>query len=108
MDAAHPMTPLQAAFSGLFPLLDIFTGYRTVRCTARVMSAVLFGVVAMMASTHVEHGAVVAAIVIGAGIVGFLLGNAFYFVTVALYGAVGGVVLAALISMGLGHPVGWA
>ncbi len=108
MDTELAMPLWQASFSGVFALLYILSGYRTVRFTARLMSALLFGVVAMMASTRVEHGAVVAAIVIGAGLLGFLVGNAFYFVTVALYGAVGGVVLAALISMGLGHPVGWA
>lgn len=109
MDTEHALPVWAAAFSGLFALLYVFSGYRTVRFTARVMSAILFAVVGMAAASgRVEHAGVVAAIVVGAGIVGFLLGNAFYFVTVALYGAAGGVVLAALISTGLGHPVGWA
>ncbi len=105
MDTEHAIPVWQAAFSGIFALLYIFTGYRTVRFAARVMSAVLCMLVGLMASSHLEHGAVTAAIVVGAGIVGFLLGNALYFITVALYGAAGGGVLGAVISSIAVHSV---
>jgi MFS family permease len=105
MDTEHAIPLWQAAFSGVFALLYIFSGYRTVRFTARLMSAVLCMLVGMMASSHLEHGLVIAAIIVGAGIVGFLLGNALYYLTVALYGAAGGFVLGAVISSLAVHSI---
>ena len=96
-----------AALFGLFGLFYTFWGYRTVRFTARVSSALLCGQVGMMACANVEHGWVSVLVGIGAGLVGFLLGNAFYFVAVALYGACGGAVIAGLVSWLASHAISW-
>lgn len=108
MEASHPMPLWQAVFTGLFGLMYLLAGYRTMRFTARVASALLFAGLGALAASHVNHWAAAAGIIVGAGIVGFLLGNALYFVTVGLYGAGAGVVLAALIVGAFGHKVGWA
>jgi hypothetical protein len=105
MNSEHAIPVWQAVFSGIFALVYIFSGYRTVRFTTRVMSAVLCMVAAMMASSHLQNGIVIAALIVGAGVIGFLLGNAFYFLTVALYGAAGGFVVGALISTLAVHSV---
>lgn len=109
MDVERAMPVWQGLLAGLFGLLYVFSGYRTLRFTARMTSALLFGTIGMLAATNVAHPAAVVAIVAGAGILGFLLGNAFYFVSVSLYGAAGGVVLAAMINLlAGGRELGWA
>jgi len=107
MDTAHAVPAWQAAILGLFGLLYVFTGYRAVRFTARVTSAALCMQGALLASADVQHVWVQALIVSGSGLAGFLLGNAFYFVTVGLYGAAGGGVLALVISLLATQTFNW-
>lgn len=109
MDVEHAMPVWQAALAGLFGLLYVFSGYRTLRFTARVTSALLFMAIGLLVSSNVSHPLATLGIVAGAGILGWLLGNAFYFVNVSLYGAAGGIVLAAVITvLAGGHGIGWA
>ncbi len=108
MDGTHAMPLWQAVFTGLIGLLYVGAGYRTMRFTARLTSAMLLMALGTLVASRVEHSAAVVAIVVGAGVLGYLAGNAFYFVSVALYGAMGGVVAALLIALGLGGTLGWA
>jgi len=108
MDVTHTMPLWQAIFTGLMGLLYVGAGYRTVRFTARISSAILLMVIGALVANRVEHTAATVAIILGAGILGFLAGNAFYFITVAVYGAVAGVVMAFLIATLMGGPLGWA
>jgi hypothetical protein len=107
MEANHIMPLWQAVFSGMIGLVYIFAGYRTLRFTARVTSGLLFMMVGVIIASHVTHGLVAAAIIVGAGILGFLLGNAFYFVTMSLYGAAAGGVIGWIIGGLIVHAVSW-
>ena len=99
MQENHIMPLWQAVFTGLIGLMYVFAGYRTLRFTARVTSALLFMVVGTIVASHVTHGLVAAAIILGSGVLGFLLGNAFYFFTMSLYGAAAGGLLGWVIGM---------
>lgn len=107
MEVTHVMPVWQAVFTGLIGLLYVGAGYRTMRVTARITSALLLMTIGALVATRVEHPAATVAIIAGAGILGYLAGNAFYFVSVALYGAVAGVLGAFLIAFLLGGPLGW-
>ena len=106
MEATHAMPLWQAIFAGLIGLLYIIAGYRTMRFTTRIASALLFMTAAYLFAPQVQHWAAAAGIILGAGILGFLLGNALYFLIVALYGAGGGVALAAIVVGAFGGKVG--
>ena len=108
MDSTHAMPLWQAVFTGLIGLLYVGAGYRTMRFTARLTSAILLMAIGTLVASRVEHTAAVVAIVVGAGVLGYLAGNAFYFISVGLYGAMAGVVGALLIALGLGGTLGWA
>lgn len=108
MDGTHAMPLWQAVFTGVIGLFYVGAGYRTMRFTARITSALLLMAIGTLAASRVEHAAAVVAIVVGAGVLGYLAGNAFYFLSVTLYGAAGGVVAALLIALGLGGTLGWA
>jgi hypothetical protein len=105
-----PALPLwQAAASGVLGLLFVFAGYRSMRFTARLASALLFATVGLLLASRLPNPWAVAGIMLGAGVVGYLLGNALYFLNVALNGAGAGVVVAALVATALGRepsPVG--
>lgn len=107
MEEHHIMPIWQASFTGLIGLVYIFAGYRTLRFTARVTSALLFMVVGALVASHMTHGLVAAAIIVGGGILGFLLGNAFYFFTMSLYGAAAGGILGWVIGALAVHAVSW-
>jgi hypothetical protein len=109
MDTDHGTTLWPALLSGLIGVTYVLWGYRTLRFTSRVACLLLFVIVGIALTPTVSHSASAVAIVVGAGLLGFLLGNAFYFVTVGLYGAAGGILVAAILHALLGgHPIGWA
>lgn len=108
MDGTHAMSLGQAVFCGLLGVLYVFAGYRTMRFTARVKSALLFAVLGAFAASHVQHAAAVAGIVVGAGVLGYLLGDALYYVMVGLCGAIAGVVASFVIALLMHGTPGWA
>ena len=98
----------QLVFSGLLGLTYILAGYSTMRFTARLTSAILFMGLGSLGAHYVHSPVAAGAILAVSAIVGFVLGNAFYFVNVGALGAGAGVVLAAVASAALGGRVGWA
>jgi hypothetical protein len=97
----------QLIFSGILGLTYVLAGYRTMRFTARMTSALLFMGLGALVGAHVQNTAGVLAILAGSAVVGFLLGNAFYYVNIALFGAGAGVVVAAVIGASCGSTLGW-
>lgn len=108
MDGTHAMSLGQAVFCGLLGVLYVFAGYRMMRLTAKVKSALLFAVLGAFAASRVPNAAAVAGIVVGAGVLGYLLGDALYFVMVGLCGAIAGVVAAFVIALLMHATPGWA
>lgn len=103
-----PVHPLwQLILSGMLGLTYVLAGYRTMRFTARLTSGLLFMTLGALVATHIHHPAATAAIVAASAVIGFLVGNAFYFVNVAAFGAAAGAVIAAVIVAALGGTVGW-
>ncbi len=107
MEVPQAMPVWQAAVSGLLGLVYAFAGYRALRFTARLSSALLFTGLGTLFVAQVPNPWVVAGVMLGSGLVGYLLGNALYFLTVALYGAAAGVVLAVVGSSVVGTPLAW-
>jgi hypothetical protein len=97
----------QLIFSGILGLTYVLAGYRTMRFTARLTSALLFMGLGALVGGHVQNPVAVLSILAGSAVVGYLLGNAFYYVNVALFGAGAGVVVAAVIAASLGGTLGW-
>jgi hypothetical protein len=109
MDTDHGTTLLPALLSGLVGVTYVLWGYRTLRFMSRMACFLLFVELGILLVPQVAHSASAVAILVGAGLLGFLLGNAFYFVTVGLYGAAAGVLVPAILNALLGgHPIGWA
>lgn len=80
----------------------ILVGYRGMRLFARLASAVFLAAVGLLACAHFHLGPGASlGIAAGAGIVGFLAGNAFYFFNVGLNGAAAGYVLAGAAAQAL-------
>jgi len=98
----------QLVFSGILGLTYVLAGYSTMRFTARMTSAILFLGLGALVAHHVQSPLAGAGILAVSAILGFVLGNAFYFVNVAALGAGAGVVLAAVASAALGGRLGWA
>ncbi len=95
-------------FVGLFGLVLVAAGYRLMRLFARVAGALLFGAAGLLAAAHFHLGPWPSlGIAAGAGLLGFLAGNALYYVNVTLNGAAAGHVLASAIGVaatGQAHP----
>jgi hypothetical protein len=98
------MQMILAAFLGA---LYVFAGYRTVRFTSRVSSALVFLCIGLWAAQHVENGWIGAGIAVAAAVSGYLLGNAYYYVHVVGAGALGGVILMAVGAAAIGGHLTW-
>jgi hypothetical protein len=103
---SHPLW--QLFFSGILGLTYVLAGYRTMRFTARMTSALLFMTLGALVAAHLENPVAIVSILVGSAIAGFLLGNAFYYVNVALFGAGAGAVVAGVICSLFGQTLGWA
>lgn len=91
-------------------LVLVAAGYRLMRVFARLAGALLFAAAGLLAAAHFQAGAWPSlGIAAGAALLGYLSGNALYYLNVALNGAAAGHVLAAAASSALAgraHP--WA
>ncbi len=97
MQIAPGATLWHGAFLVALSALYLFAGYRTLRFTAKLNSGLLLFAVGMGVSQHFGADTLPSlAIGLGGGILGFLLGNAFYFVTMALTGLIAGAALGGL------------
>jgi hypothetical protein len=97
------------ALWALLGLALVAAGYRLMRLFARLAGAVLFGAAGLLAAAHFQLGPWPSlGIAAGSGVLGFLAGNALYYVNVSLNGAAAGYVLASAIgtaAAGQAHPV---
>lgn len=105
MEAALPLKLLVCAFFGGLYLL---AGYRTIRFAARLESAVLFMLLGLTVSEPLGDQVLVIALFAVLAVVGWRLGNAYYFVHIGLTGAVAGAMLMVLTLLLLGGPLAWA
>jgi hypothetical protein len=97
----------QLVFSGILGLTYVLAGYRTMRFTARMTSAVLFMGLGSLIAHHVHSPVLAGGILAAAAVIGYLLGNAFYYVNVGVLGAGAGVVLAAVFCAAIGSRLSW-
>jgi hypothetical protein len=88
--------------------LCLLSGYRMVRWSSRLQSAMLAILLGLSFGQHLHNPWAVAGILAAAGIVGFLLGNAFYYVNIAFVGAILGVFTMALGAWAIGGHIEWA
>lgn len=106
MQIAPGATLWQGGFVIAFGLLYLLAGYRTLRFTAKLYSALLLFAIGMGVSQHCgADGLVSLAIGAGGGILGFLLGNAFYFVAMAITGLTAGAAFGGIGSWAVSGAV---
>jgi len=85
----------------------LLTGYRMVRFSSRLQSAMLGILLGLSFGQHLHNGWAVAGILTVAAIAGFLLGNAFYYVNIALVGAIMGVLFMFIGAAAIGGTIEW-
>lgn len=95
-----------AIIAGVVGLVLILAGYRLLRMAARFAAALLGAAIGMAIGAHTGYPLVAVASGVGLGIVGFLLGDIFYYINMALNGASAGLFLAALIATVAGFELG--
>ena len=86
----------QQLFVSLAGLMILAFGYRWARFATRVESALLAMGLASLAFQRVDNGLLLAGIAIAAAVVGWRLGNAYYYTIAAIIGG-----MAGLVAMGL-------
>jgi hypothetical protein len=93
--------------AAILGLLYTFAGYRWIRLTTRLASAMLFaGIAGSLAQDRVQP-LFQLGLMLAAGVLGFLLGNVVYYLVVFLYGAAAGALLAAAPAGGTAHADAW-
>lgn len=98
-----------AVFAGVGLLLT-FAGYRSMRMAARVASAFVFAAAGLFVGLHFQKPWLSIAAAAGLGTLGYLLGDAFYYLKVAANGGTAGAVLAVIGCVLLGRdpgPAAW-
>jgi len=90
---------------GLFLLL---IGYRYVRFSSKLGSALIAIFLAMTAGQHLQNGWAAAALLAAAAIAGWLLGNAYYYVNITFVGAVMGVIGMFVAALAAGGTIEWS
>jgi hypothetical protein len=103
-EPAGPAPWLLLVLAGAVCLIQ---GYRMVRFSSKLGSALFAIALGLTAGQHLHNGWVVAAILAGAGIAGWRLGNAYYFVNMALVGALMGVIVMFLGARMIGGTIEW-
>ena len=88
MESTAPQIPW--ILSGIVAAICLLTGYRLVRFSSRVGSAIFAVFLGLTVGQHLHSGWAVAAVLTASAIAGFLLGNAYYYVNMALVGAIMG------------------
>jgi hypothetical protein len=98
---------LRAAGMAVLGVIYAFFGYRWTRAMTRMAAGVFFAVAAgLIADGRVDLWLQLA-IVLAAGIVGYLLGDAVYYLLVILTGAAAGALLAAAPAGGTENAAAW-
>jgi hypothetical protein len=97
IDPARNLPAWNAALFGGAGLLLVFAGYRSMRLTARVVGALIFAVIGLVLGSYFQKPwvQIVSAALLGG--VGYMAGDLFYYVKMALNGAVAGGVLVAAV-----------
>ena len=106
MEVTSPQAPW--ILTVLVGSLCLLSGYRLIRFGSRVGSAIFAILLGLTVGQHLQNGWAVAAILTAAGIAGFLLGNAYYYVNIAFAGAITGVLCMALGAISIGGTIEWS
>ena len=96
MDALHD-NALMAGIAGLLGLALVLAGYWMMRASARFACALILATVGLVFGLRLEEPLLVIGATVGLGIVGFFLGDAFYYLYVAANGALAGYVLTGVV-----------
>jgi hypothetical protein len=105
MDESAAPTPWFLALA--LGAVCLLAGYRMVRFSSKLQSAMMAILLGLAFGQHLQSGWAVAAILVAAAIAGFLLGNAFYYVNIALVGAIMGVLFMFLGAAAIGGTIEW-
>jgi Domain of unknown function (DUF4203) len=103
--AAAPAPFFLVVLVGAFCLLF---GYRYVRFSSKLGSALLGVVLGLTAGPQLQNGWLVAALLAAAAVAGWLLGNAYYYVNMAIFGAFMGVMGMFLAALAAGGALEWS
>ena len=95
MDQLQTM-PLMATLAGILGLALVLAGYWMMRASARFACALILAVVGFAIGLRLEEPMLVFGATVGLGILGFFLGDTFYYLYVLLNGALAGYVLAGV------------
>ncbi len=97
IDRARDLPAWNAALFGGAGLLLVFAGYRSMRLSARVLAAAIFAVVGLVLGSYFQKPwiQIVSAALLGG--VGYMAGDAFYYVKMAVNGAAAGGILVAAV-----------
>jgi hypothetical protein len=104
----HPATPAPLFLVVLVGAFCLLFGYRTARFSSKLSSAVLGIFLAMTAGQHLQNGWLLAGLLGSAAIAGWLLGNAYYYVNMAIFGALMGVIGMFLTALAAGGTLEWS
>jgi hypothetical protein len=105
MEVMSPQAPW--FLSAMVGALCLLSGYRWIRFSSKLASAILAVLLGLAVGQQLQSGWAVAAILSAAAIAGFLLGNAYYYVNMALVGAIMGVLFMALGAASIGGTIEW-
>jgi hypothetical protein len=103
----HPAAPAPWFLLVLVGSFCLLFGYRSVRFSSKLGSALLAIFLAMTAGQHLQNGWALAALLTAAAVAGWLLGNAYYYVNMALVGAFMGVIVMFLGALAMGGTIEW-
>jgi hypothetical protein len=103
---SNSVSLVHAAAAGAIGLALTFMGYRLMRVAVRVFAGLFLALAAYLVAAQTQEPWLIAGVSIAAGVVGFLIGDAFYWLFIALFGAAAGSALAAGVcqSSGVEHP----
>ena len=89
---------------GLIGLVLIFAGYKLLRAWSRVATALNFAAIGLAFAGQFNQPVIGIVAAVCLGILGYLLGDFFYYVNMVIMGAAAGAILGGLVTGA--HPVG--
>lgn len=88
-------------------VLYLLAGYRAVRFTTKLETALLCLLLGLAACRPLDDWVATLSIAAAAAVLGFLLGDSFYYLSIALIGAVLGAAIMAITAWSIGGCIGW-
>lgn len=96
MQNAPALPSWYAGACAVFGLVLLVFGYRLMRILVRVYTAVLFSAIGLLIGMHLKEPAAGVAITAGLGFLGYVLGDALYYINMVLNGATAGALLGGV------------